>query len=113
MLGLGDGFAHRQNCGGGGHGVADTDHSLLGNPRLMRLDDGEDGGAQKRKRQTGPIRFSSVWIETIEDGYCGSQGRYLGQRQIDEYHAAFYYMDTQIGVNAGQYQTGNERRQEE
>ncbi len=113
VFGFAGRLAHRQDGGGGSDRVRDADERFLRDVRASRSHQREDGGAQKRETQADPVGAAPVRVHPRQDGDRGPQGGDLRQRQVDENHPPLHYVHAQVGVDAGQDETGHERSREE
>ena len=109
-------FAHGEDRRGGRDGVADADDRFLRNPRALAREWSRRRTApMKREREADPVDDRPVRIAAADRQQHGdgrAERRNLRQRQIDEDDAAFDHVNTEIGVNAGENQAGDERRRQ-
>src|ERR1043166_3454424 len=74
---------------------------------------GKNASAYKGESQAHPIRACAVRIHANQNGCGGAQRSNLRQGEIDKDHAPLHNVDAQVSMYAGQYQTGEERKDQE
>jgi hypothetical protein len=114
VLGLLGGLRHHQDGHRGRHRVDDADHRLLRDAGLpVDAREGEDGRPQEGEAEREEVGRRGVQVVAGEIGDGGSQGGDLGEREIDEDHAALDHVHAQVGVDAGQDQARDEGGQQQ
>src|SRR5207248_3674590 len=71
---------------------------------------GKDQCSQEGKSQADPIRRATMWVHSSRNSDRRTQGSNLRQGEVNENHSPLDDMNAKIGVNAGEYQTRQERQ---
>ena len=110
VLGAFGRFAHRKNRSGGRDRVNDSDDGFLWDACLVvRARHGKDGGAGEGEGERPVVGDGVVQVVPGEERCRRSEGGDLGEREIDEDHAALHDMETEICVDPRQDQSSDER----
>lgn len=108
MLRAARGLIERDERGGGGDGIGDSDNRLLRNDLVSLARDGEKGGPDKGHPEREKVSRRIVKIVTEEECDRRAQGGQLRQGEVDKDHPAPDDMDTEIGMHPGQDQAGQQ-----
>jgi hypothetical protein len=90
------------------HRVHDADDGLLGDRPASRPAHGEERGTGEREGKCVPVRRLALDRVAREEGDGDSEGRRLGQRQVDEDHPPREHVESQVDVDPGENETGEE-----
>ena len=93
-----------------GHGVDDADDRLLGHRRPARAARREQRGAAEREGERVPVGGLALDRVPGQERDRDAERRHLGERQIDEDHAARQHVQAEIDVDRGQDEAGEARR---
>ena len=110
VLRLACSLAHGDDGRGRSHRIGDTDERLQRNTLVPGTHKRKDQRTDKGKTQTHPVSAVAMGVQSHQDGNGGAQRGDLGQRQINEDDAAFHHVNSEVRMDAGQDQTGDERQ---
>ena len=97
----------------GGDGVDDPDDRLLRDRCPSRAAHGEQRGAAEREEQRVPVRGAALDRVSGQERDRDAERRDLREGQVDEDHAARQHVQTEIDVDSGQQEAGDEWRPQE
>jgi hypothetical protein len=115
VLGAFRSLAHRQDRRGRRDGVDDADDGLLRDARVrrvMRARQREDRRPRDREPQRPEVGHRIVQVVSGQVGHRGAERGDLREREVDEDDPPLHDVQAEVGVNAGQDQTGHERDHE-
>lgn len=113
VFGFASGFTHEENRSSGRDRIRNPNECFLWNMAAAGAGKGEDACSEKRKGQADPIGGAAMRVHSGHYCYCGPEGGDLRESEVNEDHAAFDYVNAQVGVNAGKNQAGDEGQDEE
>ena len=74
---------------------------------------GEKSSAAEREDQRIPVRGLALDLVSSQERDRDAERRDLGERQVDEDHAAGQHVQAEVGVDAGQHEAGEEGQREQ
>jgi hypothetical protein len=95
--------------------ITDADDRFLRNPRAAAANRREHERADEREREADPVDDPAVWIAAgnrQQQRDRRAERRDLRERQVHEDDAALHDVHAEIGVDAGEDQTRDERRRQ-
>jgi hypothetical protein len=113
VLGAVRGVVEDQDAGRRGHRVDDADDRLLRHAPVLAAREREHGGADDRETDGQRVGHGFAGLAAEQRGDRGAEYRHLGQREIDEDDLALDHVQTEVDVNPGDTQQGQERPEQE
>ena len=113
MLGAVRRAVGEQHGGGGRHRVDDADDGLLRHVAPAGSRERQDQGSEECRPEPERVGLPRVQIPAEEERGGGAEGGDLGQGDVDEDDLARQHVHAEIGVDAREHETHQEREPQE